>query len=143
MTYTSKLKNPLWQRKRLEVLQRDDFACTLCGDKMNELHIHHLKYTGEPWEAPNEDMRTLCNACHKLVEILKEEFTITAVLKRQLPEWIEGKPAYHISGVSTDNTLILAVFFSVDESLTVVVKIYESTMGVLSNFYEKNKHIRS
>ncbi len=25
--YASKLKDPRWQKKRLEILQRDDFAC--------------------------------------------------------------------------------------------------------------------
>jgi hypothetical protein len=71
MTYSSKLKNPKWQRKRLEAFQRDDFKCCLCDDEKMELHVHHLKYTNEPWEALIEDLQTLCEVCHKVVEIIK------------------------------------------------------------------------
>lgn len=73
--YSDKLKNPLWQRKRLEILNRDDFTCCKCGDKETELHVHHLKYTGEPHEAPNEDLETLCKDCHRLVENLRDVMT--------------------------------------------------------------------
>lgn len=66
MNYSEKLKHPNWQKKRLEILQRDNFTCQLCTDTETELHVHHLKYTGEPFEAPNEDLQTLCKRCHKL-----------------------------------------------------------------------------
>ena len=41
-TYSQKLRDPKWQKKRLEVLQRDEFCCQLCNDKETELHIHHI-----------------------------------------------------------------------------------------------------
>jgi hypothetical protein len=67
MNYSDKLKSPKWQKKRLEVLQRDSFKCCLCGDEETELHVHHLKYTGpNPENAPNEDLETLCKDCHYL-----------------------------------------------------------------------------
>jgi len=52
MTYSEKLKDPRWQRKRLEVMQRDDFTCRNCGAKDKTLHIHHVRYLKgfEPWE---------------------------------------------------------------------------------------------
>lgn len=65
MNYSEKLKSPKWQKKRLEVLSRDNFTCCKCGDTETELHVHHLKYTGEPHEAPLEDLETLCKVCHK------------------------------------------------------------------------------
>jgi len=64
--YSEKLKSPKWQKKRLEILNRDNFTCIKCGDKETELHINHLKYTGEPHDAPNEDLETLCKHCHLL-----------------------------------------------------------------------------
>lgn len=66
-TYTQKLKNPLWQRKRLEIFQRDKFACTLCGATHKELQIHHLDYLGNllPHEYPNDMLITLCVDCHE------------------------------------------------------------------------------
>jgi len=66
MNYSEKLKHPNWQKKRLEILQRDNFTCQICTDTETELHVHHLKYTGEPFEATNEDLQTLCKRCHKL-----------------------------------------------------------------------------
>jgi len=65
MTYLEKLKSPQWQKKRLEILQRDSFTCQLCSDTETELQVHHLKYTGEPQDAPNEDLQTLCKHCHE------------------------------------------------------------------------------
>ena len=65
MNYSEKLKHPKWQKKRLEILNRDNFTCKLCGDSETELHVHHLKYTGSnPENAPNEDLETLCKDCH-------------------------------------------------------------------------------
>lgn len=71
MTYKEKLKDPKWQKKRLEILQRDEFKCCYCNDTETELQIHHLKYTLEPWNAPNKDLITLCKHCHSLVSKYK------------------------------------------------------------------------
>lgn len=67
MTYSEKLRDPRWQRKRLEILNRDDFTCRDCGDKDHTLHIHHCLYGRgkEPWEAPADELRTLCEECHE------------------------------------------------------------------------------
>lgn len=68
MTYLEKLQDPRWQKKRLEVMQRDNFTCVCCGDKETTLNVHHLKYTGKPWEAPNESLITTCKHCHTAIE---------------------------------------------------------------------------
>jgi hypothetical protein len=64
--YWQKLLDPRWQRKRLEILNRDDFTCLDCGAKEATLHVHHCVYVkgGEPWDPPEEELRTLCNLCH-------------------------------------------------------------------------------
>jgi len=66
MTYADKLKDPRWQRKRLEVLQHADFRCQLCGSKDNTLHVHHAYYEKgrDPWEYPVGAMISLCHDCH-------------------------------------------------------------------------------
>lgn len=64
MKYSEELKSPKWQRKRLEVLNRDNFKCCLCGDTETELHVHHLKYNGKPYESDLDDLETLCWVCH-------------------------------------------------------------------------------
>lgn len=71
MTYAEKLKSPKWQKRRLEILERDKFTCKKCGDTETTLHVHHLSYHGEPWEAPNSELDTLCEHCHEAIEITK------------------------------------------------------------------------
>ena len=74
MTYSEKLKDPRWQKKRLEVLDLNDWMCFYCGNKEETLHVHHFRYTGDPWEASNDDLCSLCASCHK-VEYLKPKMT--------------------------------------------------------------------
>jgi hypothetical protein len=66
-TYFEKLKDPRWQRKRLEIMQRDDFKCLSCDDSTQTLNVHHAYYvTGRnPWDYPSWSLSTLCQDCHK------------------------------------------------------------------------------
>lgn len=73
MTYSEKLKDPRWQKKRLEILKRDKWACQLCGCKERTLHVHHKQYSGNPWDSRLEDLITYCSICHDVVEFCKEE----------------------------------------------------------------------
>lgn len=68
MNYIEKLRDPRWQKRRLEIMERDGWACLACGDKKSTLSVHHLVYTGEPWEAPAHHLETLCENCHELRE---------------------------------------------------------------------------
>ena len=69
-SYEEKLKDPRWQRKRLEIFQRDGWKCWNCGDEKATLHVHHLKYgEGEPWEIDNDLLRTVCENCHTGVHV--------------------------------------------------------------------------
>src|SRR5690242_19093909 len=64
-TYSEKLKDPRWQKRRLEVLNRDNFSCYWCGDKESTLHVHHEMYLGkDPWDTPEECLTSLCDDCH-------------------------------------------------------------------------------
>lgn len=62
--YLAKLRDPRWQRKRLEILQRDDWTCQWCTAKDVTLNVHHLRYEGEPWEVHANSLLTLCEDCH-------------------------------------------------------------------------------
>lgn len=72
-TYGDKLRDPRWQRKRLEILWRDDFTCRLCSDKESTLHVHHLRYDrgADPWDYPEICLVTLCEACHEEMHVAK------------------------------------------------------------------------
>lgn len=65
-SYSDKLKDPRWQKKRLEIMERDRFSCVFCHDKSSTLHVHHIAYfkNYEPWETPNGFLVTLCEDCH-------------------------------------------------------------------------------
>ena len=82
MTYAEKLKDPRWQRKRLEILQRDNWTCKNCGATDTTLHVHHLSYTAhaEPWEAADENLVTVCAECHP--RFRASELSSEAVEKR-------------------------------------------------------------
>ena len=63
MQYSGLLKDPRWLHKREDILIIDKYKCFMCGCPFN-LHVHHLKYTGKPWEAPDDDLVTLCRFHH-------------------------------------------------------------------------------
>lgn len=65
-TYSELLTDPRWQKKRLQILERDAFTCRDCGDAKNTLHVHHCYYAkGAPWETEDLCLLTLCESCHE------------------------------------------------------------------------------
>ncbi len=65
-SYTKKFLNPKWQKKRLEILERDGFICQRCYDDKSTLHVHHMYYVSgrDPWDYPAGSLVTLCDSCH-------------------------------------------------------------------------------
>ena len=63
-------KDPRWQKRRLEIMQRDEFMCQCCYDPENTLNVHHKYYihNKKPWEYPSELLITLCEKCHESEE---------------------------------------------------------------------------
>ncbi len=129
-SYIELLKDPRWQRKRLLILERDGWRCRNfgCGDSTTTLHVHHRRYTGKPWEAPDEDLVTLCEPCHerttqlvssarRLIEDLDTPSLEIAIgyLRGigmcQMPEW--GKQEIH--GVTQEESIGVAAVFRVPE----------------------------
>lgn len=82
MTYQEKLKDPRWQKKRLEILQRDEWTCKSCGEIEKTLHVHHLFYifNQDPWDIPNSFLLTLCDNCHDDSLITKNIINLIARL---------------------------------------------------------------
>jgi len=64
--YSHKLRDPRWQKKRLEIMQRDEFVCQKCFSSEATLNVHHCYYeTGfDPWDYPSASVITLCEFCH-------------------------------------------------------------------------------
>jgi len=65
-SYLEKLKDPRWQKKRLEIFERDGWKCRWCKSEDKTLTVHHLKYKqgADPWDYDNKDLLTLCEPCH-------------------------------------------------------------------------------
>jgi len=95
MTYSEKLKDPRWQKKRLEIMQRDEFMCQLCQETEETLVIHHYKYSGEPWDVEDKYLMTLCESCHE------SEHRDMKENKKLLDESMAGLPADSYRGVAS------------------------------------------
>ena len=83
MDDSDKLKSRKWQKKRLEILNRDSFMCRHCSvDNDSQLHVHHLYYDDgkAPWDYPNTAYLTLCDKCHK-EEHEREEISQKLILR--------------------------------------------------------------
>lgn len=93
VNYAEMLKDPRWQKKRLEVMQRDGFRCQHCLSNKKELQVHHIVYRkgAKPWEYDNKDLITLCKQCHELE---------TEEKKRSYEEFMELKSAFESKGYS-------------------------------------------
>lgn len=67
MEYNEQIKHPSWQRRRLEILSRDNFTCQICGSRDRALHVHHLVYEKGRmiWDYPDSRLITLCEECHE------------------------------------------------------------------------------
>jgi 5-methylcytosine-specific restriction endonuclease McrA len=84
--YQEKLRQPAWQKKRLEIFARDNCRCTNCGSINKELQIHYIDYLKnfKPWQYPDDMLTTLCSSCHlmeksrsKAEDYLLQAFEIT------------------------------------------------------------------
>ncbi|TKS61487.1 MAG: hypothetical protein EWM72_00626 [Nitrospira sp.] len=42
--YLKQFKDPRWQKMRLQVFNRDEFACQICFGTESTLHVHHRYY---------------------------------------------------------------------------------------------------
>ena len=68
MTYKDQLRHPKWQKRKAEILLRDNYTCKnpkCCATDKN-LQVHHLEYLGNllAWEYPDDMLITLCEDCH-------------------------------------------------------------------------------
>lgn len=116
MTYQQQIKHPNWQKKRLEVLEANGFKCENCGDKDEQLHVHHPLYRRGAmiWEYTVEELECLCARCHKDAHAIDEK------LKKAL-------------AICSDKGRVLAYINSMNAHLdddTLTVDSYEAAEGI-------------
>jgi hypothetical protein len=116
--YIELLRDPRWQRKRLEVMGRDNFECTQCGDDSSTLNVHHGYYEKSkmPWEYPTSTLWTLCEACHAEVE----------EWRRQLNRAIGGLDPCHMDHI---RGYALGLKSFEDPDLKIQIVSYEAACG--------------
>ena len=94
MTYSEKLRDPRWQKKRLEVLQAAEWMCSNCGDESNTLNVHHKRYVRgrDPWEYDIEELQSLCEFCHGAMHSAKA--CLESAVSRLSPEDVRRVAGY-------------------------------------------------
>ena len=122
MKYSDKLKDPRWQKKRLEIMEHDEWACKRCMDDESTLHVHHLSYEKgkDPWEYDNENFLTLCESCHE------HEFNSRADYEKMLLHTLKQR------GFLADDIFRIVqglLNFKPQNAIEVVASAYEMAFG--------------
>ena len=107
ISYSEKLKDPRWQKRRLEIFNRDNWTCVSCNRKDLSLHVHHIKYIPglEPWDYCPSHLVTYCEFCHNTEHLIGDQINdcLMEVIKlnklyvkpvSQLCTLIEKHPAF-------------------------------------------------
>jgi HNH endonuclease len=74
-SYSELLKDPRWQRRRLEILNRSNFSCERCDSSVKTLNVHHRIYRkgAKPWEYEDSELVSLCVECHEAEHRCREQ----------------------------------------------------------------------
>lgn len=71
-SYSDKLQDRRWQKRRLEELERAQWVCEWCNcDDKTTLYVHHWVYVKDPWQAPKGTLTVLCKPCHGKADRLR------------------------------------------------------------------------
>jgi 5-methylcytosine-specific restriction endonuclease McrA len=58
----------LYERLRQQILRRDGWRCQSCGT-MSNLEVHHMEFRSHSGKDSEENLITLCTACHTAVHL--------------------------------------------------------------------------
>lgn len=123
LTYWEKLRDPQWQRLRLEAMQKANFTCELCMDSKSPLNVHHKEYFKghEPWEYEVAQLAVLCESCH---ESHHDEFNLL--------KWLCSYAPLNGSGSRINIAYLIAGFLSAD---------YEGVLSISCHEHSDNKKV--
>lgn len=136
--YQQLLLSPNWQKKRLEILSRDNWACRSCGNDKETLHVHHRIYNSgcKPWEYDNNLLVTLCSICHEeesnlskiMPEMLFEFFMKTDLLPSDLYNIMNSDVDLNFSYAPEVVSSIIGFFLSNREAQLYVEKMFFNSL---------------
>jgi hypothetical protein len=146
--YSAKLRDPRWQKMRLQVLERDEWACQACFDTSSTLHVHHLFYLPgkQPWEYDLAALVTLCESCHetetfefpRVADDLIHSLKLAGLLTSEVEELCTAlhpldarvlHPASWSAIVFGIRELVMDAYHNKDEHLALRLRYQESLKG--------------
>jgi hypothetical protein len=141
-SYGELLKDPRWQRRRLEILNRANFACESCDAADRTLHVHHRIYRkgAMPWEYEDYELIALCESCHAVEHELRARLNeAIAIIPVEYLEYVvgfaEGFAAKHdcaevVPILSAEHAAGISAAFSAQNPHDVLALIGEGTKEV-------------
>lgn len=139
MTYAEKLQDPRWQKKRLEILNRDNWTCQLCKDTETTLHVHHIAYakSRNPWDSDDFELIAYCECCHALItelEKINNDYYLSDITKTK-----NGKDSSLVC-MGSDlgiNSLIVVIAKYENKGITIEAIITSNKFVELNNLLTK------
>lgn len=139
--YSKKLQDPRWQKKRLHILDRDNFTCKSCGSRGETLHIHHHLYEKgkDPWDYSDDIYETYCKRCHAIVEYLKKTIPSVTLVRIIYKDNDDHQLAYTI--LIEKKKILLAVFSYYHEKyIELLVHIPSAVIRMVSSLNNIQKN---
>ena len=138
MTYKEKLLDPRWQKKRLEILDRDNFTCQLCDDKTSTLHIHHHEYHHNPWDVENEKLIAYCEHCHYFIEYTKKMAFFNRIIKIHKRKSTDGVFLNVLLIDEFNDEWICINFLRLDKNIELVILLDRNEVNKLHDLLNNN-----
>jgi len=149
MEFKDQYKHPLWQKKRLDVLNAIGFVCEDCGSNDKELHVHHVRYkkNAKIWEYELSELTALCNECHKDAHSSKDAINDFCLMngagsERTVAELVSGYSNYFEFGHEFVYSEMTAVGYGAgyltNLSTEAIIKLATINPVVVEEFIERH-----
>ena len=91
MTYKEQLLDPRWQKRRLEIFERDHWMCRSCCETSKTLHVHHMVYEKNctAWNADDLCLVTVCSDCHEKLHSKNENERVQEFIYLWFNIWLK------------------------------------------------------
>lgn len=158
LSYNEQIKSPHWQKRRLQILQRDNFTCQICGSTEKTLHVHHLCYRKDAkiWDYPDNTLITLCEDCHRTEHEMQSEndYSVTNLINDLLISGFTNfelvSILYKIAHESFVNNNQLIIDDLLNRKTTIMLDgncdydtlLFSDTNSVLKNLAERRASIK-